>query len=63
MTDKPTKQERITIALNESDRKAMIIIRNYLANNRPDSKITTTDVIRYALTMAAVAIQEEAANA
>jgi hypothetical protein len=52
-------QTRISIALSEKDLAAMEVIKNYLETNRPDTKVGTTDVIRYALIMAAVAIQKE----
>ena len=53
-------QTRISMALSENDQAAMEVIRCYLETNRPDTKIGTTDIIRYALIMAAVTIQKEA---
>ena len=52
-------QTRITIAVNEGDKPTIELIRQYLQANRPDSKITTSDVIRYALISAANAIRQE----
>jgi len=55
-------QTRISMALSENDQAAMEVIRCYLETNRPDTKIGTTDIIRYALIMAAVTIQQEASK-
>ena len=49
-----------TLRDTEIDRLNIDIIKEYLALNRPDTTIKTSDVIRYALSSVAITIEGKA---